>query len=55
MKLWSIGLPEAKVPSDNEIKEVLEKIDYNKVKLNKENKEVYLEEKRNEIRFRKYS
>ena len=45
VKLWSIGLPEAKVPSDNEIKEVLEKIDYNKVKLNKENKEVYLEEK----------
>lgn len=45
VKLWSIGLPEAKVPSDNEIKEVVEKIDYNKVKVNKESKEVYLEEK----------
>jgi thiamine biosynthesis lipoprotein len=43
VKLWSIGLPEAKVPTENEIKEVLENIDYSKVKINDE--EVFLEEK----------
>lgn len=45
VKLWSIGLPEAKVPEENEIKGALEKINYKKVNLNKEKKEVYLEDK----------
>ncbi|MGL5615755.1 MAG: FAD:protein FMN transferase [Sarcina sp.] len=45
VKLWSIGLPEAKVPSEIEIKEALGKIDYKKVKLNEESKEVFLEDK----------
>ncbi|MBU5307344.1 FAD:protein FMN transferase [Clostridioides mangenotii] len=45
VKLWSIGLPEAKVPTKDEIEKSLELIDYNKVQLNKNTKEVYLQEK----------
>ncbi|MGL4570376.1 MAG: FAD:protein FMN transferase [Clostridium sp.] len=45
VKLWSIGLPEAKVPSKNEIKDSIKKIDYKKVKINEDTKEVFLTEK----------
>ena len=45
VKLWSIGLPEAKVPNKDEIKNVINKIDYKKVKVNDETKEVFLEDK----------
>lgn len=45
VKLWSIGLPEAKVPTQEEIDETIKKIDYSKVQLNKDTKEVFLEEK----------
>lgn len=45
VKLWSIGLPEAKVPNKEEIKNVINKIDYKKVKVNDETKEVFLEDK----------
>ncbi|MGL5068050.1 MAG: FAD:protein FMN transferase [Sarcina sp.] len=42
VKLWSIGLPEAKVPSEEEIKNTLKNIDYSKIKINEN--EVFLEE-----------
>lgn len=45
VKLWSIGLPEAKVPSSDEIKSVIKKIDYTKVKMDDLNNEVFLSEK----------
>ncbi|MEG1311216.1 MAG: FAD:protein FMN transferase [Romboutsia sp.] len=45
VKLWSIGLPEAKVPSEEEINEAIESIDYSKIKLNDSTKEVFLSEK----------
>ena len=45
VKLWSIGLPEAKVPSKNEIKDSIKKIDYKRVKINEDTKEVFLTEK----------
>ena len=45
VKLWSIGLPEAKVPSQEEIEEIIKNIDYTKVELNKNTKEVFLSEK----------
>ena len=45
VKLWSIGLPEAKVPNKDEIKNVINKINYKKVKVNDETKEVFLEDK----------
>ena len=45
VKLWSIGLPEAKVPSEDEIEEVIKNIDYTKVKIDDSNKEVFLSEK----------
>lgn len=44
VKLWSIGLPEAKVPTQEEIDETIKKIDYSKVKINKDTKEVFLTE-----------
>ena len=45
VKLWSIGLPEAKVPTQEEIDEVIKNIDYTKVVLNKDTKEVFLSQK----------
>ncbi|MGL6105152.1 FAD:protein FMN transferase [Romboutsia sp.] len=45
VKLWSIGLPEAKVPTQEEINEIIKKIDYSKVEINSETKEVFLSEK----------
>ncbi|MEF9992224.1 MAG: FAD:protein FMN transferase [Romboutsia sp.] len=45
VKLWSIGLPEAKVPTNKEINEIIKNIDYSKVKMNPETKEVFLTEK----------
>ena len=45
VKLWSIGLPEAKVPSQEEIEEIIKNIDYTKVELNKDTKEVFLSQK----------
>lgn len=45
VKLWSIGLPEAKVPTKEEINEVIKNIDYSKVKINKDTNEVFLSEK----------
>lgn len=45
VKLWSIGLPEAKVPNENEIKEAIKHVDYSKLKINKDTNEVFLSEK----------
>ena len=45
VKLWNIGLPEAKVPIQEEIDEVIKNIDYTKVVLNKDTKEVFLSQK----------
>lgn len=45
VKLWSIGLPEAKVPTIEEINYVLSKIDYSKVDMNPDTNEVFLTEK----------
>jgi thiamine biosynthesis lipoprotein len=45
VKLWSIGLPEAKVPTQDEIDNAKKLIDYDKVQINEDTKEVYLEEK----------
>ena len=45
VKLWSIGLPEAKVPNKDEIEETIKNIDYSKVIMNDETKEVFLKEK----------
>lgn len=45
VKLWSIGLPEAKVPTKDEIDNAKKLIDYDKVQINEYTKEVYLEEK----------
>lgn len=44
VKLWSIGLPEAKVPTQQEIDETIDKIDYSKVEVNPKTKEVFLKE-----------
>lgn len=44
VKLWSIGLPEAKVPTEEEIKAAINYIDYTKVELNEEEHTVFLEE-----------
>lgn len=44
VKLWSIGLPEAKVPTNEEIQATLPLVEYTKVKLNDENQTIYLEE-----------
>jgi thiamine biosynthesis lipoprotein len=45
VKLWSIGLPEAKVPTQQEIDKTIKNIDYSKVKINPDTKEVFLSEK----------
>jgi len=45
VKLWSIGLPEAKVPNENEIKEAIKHVDYSKLKISKDTNEVFLSEK----------
>ncbi|MEG1482308.1 FAD:protein FMN transferase [Clostridium sp.] len=45
VKLWSIGLPEAKVPNKNEIIDAIKKIDYKNVNINEDTKEVFLTEK----------
>ena len=45
VKLWSIGLPEAKVPTQAEIDEKLPLIGYNDIELNDEDKTVYLKRK----------
>lgn len=45
VKLWSIGLPEAKVPNTEEIDETLKYVDYKDIEINKETKEVFLKEK----------
>lgn len=42
VKLWSIGLPEENVPDDKKIKETIKHIDYSKVQLNPQTKEVLL-------------
>lgn len=43
VKLWSIGLPEAKVPTSEEIVQVLDDVDYKKIKLNDDEKTIFLE------------
>ena len=43
VKLWSIGLPEARVPSDMEIQSVLPLISYNNVLLDESAQTIYLE------------
>ncbi len=45
VKLWSIGLPEAKVPNKKEINEAIKHVDYSKLKIDKDNNEVFLSEK----------
>lgn len=45
VKLWSIGLPEAKIPSQGEINETIKKVGYENIEINEENKEVFLREK----------
>lgn len=45
VKLWSIGLPEAKVPTTEEITKAISLVDYNKVKLDDSDKSIFLEEK----------
>lgn len=45
VKLWNIGLPDAKVPTEPEIKEKLKYINYKNVELNENNKTVFLKEK----------
>lgn len=42
VKLWSIGLPEANVPTKEEIEDTIKKIDYSKVELNQETKEAFI-------------
>ena len=42
VKLWSIGLPEARVPSQEEIESVLGFINYNDIILNKEDNSIFL-------------
>ena len=45
VKLWSIGFPEAKVPTQEEIDKTIKNIDYSKVKINPDTKEIFLSEK----------
>lgn len=45
VKLWNIGFPEARVPSDEEIKETLPRVGFDKVILNPNDSTVYLTEK----------
>lgn len=44
VKLWSIGLPEERVPSKEEIKNVLEYINYEDIELNENDKSIFLKE-----------
>lgn len=46
VKLWSIGFPEARVPSETEIQTVLPLIDYNKVVLDEDTQTVFLKDKK---------
>ncbi|KMT60219.1 thiamine biosynthesis lipoprotein ApbE [Listeria fleischmannii 1991] len=43
--LWHIGFPDAKKPTEAEIKQVLPLIDYKKVEMNEANQTIYLPEK----------
>lgn len=45
VKLWSIGLPEAKVPTKDEINETIKYVDYSKIEINESTKEVFLSQK----------
>lgn len=45
VKLWSIGLPEAKVPTLEEINEKLPLINYNDIEINEDEKTVFLKRK----------
>lgn len=45
VKLWSIGLPEAKVPTQEEIDKVIKLVNYKNIELNDSTKEVFLKEK----------
>lgn len=45
VKLWSIGLPEAKVPTEEEINNTIPLVDYNNVVLNDADESIYLKEK----------
>lgn len=45
VKLWSIGLPEAKVPTKKEISQAIKSIDYSNVYIDENNREVFLKEK----------
>lgn len=45
VKLWSIGLPEARVPEKSEIDDTLSLINYKDVKLDLDNREAYLTKK----------
>lgn len=45
VKLWSIGLPEAKIPTEEEIKEIINYIDYSNIEMNDSTKEVFLSKK----------
>jgi len=49
VKLWNIGFEDAKVPSQDEINEVIDTIDYNNIKINDSTKEVFLKKKGMEI------
>ena len=49
VKLWSIGLEDAKVPSKDEINETIGYIDYNNVKINDSTKEAFLTKKGMEV------
>lgn len=45
VKLWNIGLPQAKVPTQSDIDDAIKKVDYTKVEINKDKKEVFLKDK----------
>jgi len=49
VKLWNIGFEDAKVPSQDEINEVIDTIDYNNIEINDSTKEVFLTKKGMEI------
>lgn len=44
VELWKIGTPEARVPSDDEIQEALQLVDYRKIQIDEEKSTVFLEE-----------
>ncbi len=45
VKLWSIGLPEAKVPNKEEIDEKLTLVGYERLQINNEDKSIFLKDK----------